>query len=322
MLVLVFCDNSEELLGFSILTLVPSTNVMARKRNSSNKNPADSEVASGRAKVNKVTIDDLAAMSSSDDDGEMPPEESWGSDAKELKARIESGVFDELLSNDHDRDDNESIEEVSLDDESSENDDDASIDALGHIQQQVRKEDNESISSQEDGERSSDDNGEERREEKDLCDDDGEMAESDDEDDDNGGVITESTSKKESILVKNNVSSKAMRFVTELLRSEKRGWAWAETFDVTVKTPLPFGVDAAAGQVSVHDDLKREVAFYDIALEAVIDAKKTCAESNIPFSRPDDFFAEMVKTDGKCQKTVIFRFFMGSISLLLRDHFP
>ncbi|OEU16528.1 eukaryotic rRNA processing, partial [Fragilariopsis cylindrus CCMP1102] len=49
--------------------------------------------------------------------------------------------------------------------------------------------------------------------------------------------------------------------------------------------------------LDIHDDLKREVAFYNTALEAVNLARPKCQEFGIPFSRPEDFFVEMVKTD-------------------------
>ena len=51
--------------------------------------------------------------------------------------------------------------------------------------------------------------------------------------------------------------------------------------------------------VDVHDDLKREVAFYDNAMEAVRIARKQCEHAGIPFTRPEDFFAEMIKSDGE-----------------------
>jgi len=51
--------------------------------------------------------------------------------------------------------------------------------------------------------------------------------------------------------------------------------------------------------IEVHDDLKREVAFYNLALEAVHAARQQCETLGMPFTRPEDFFAEMVKTDGK-----------------------
>ncbi|EKX43513.1 hypothetical protein GUITHDRAFT_45163, partial [Guillardia theta CCMP2712] len=47
----------------------------------------------------------------------------------------------------------------------------------------------------------------------------------------------------------------------------------------------------------VNDDLKRELAFYDIALAGVKDCQEMCKSSGIPYERPKDFYAEMVKTD-------------------------
>ena len=95
-------------------------------------------------------------------------------------------------------------------------------------------------------------------------------------------------------------SDKALVAVLEEMTSAKRGMPWAETFDVIPADPLPFGgISKQGSPLDVHDDLKREVAFYDIALESVKEARKRCNDAGIPFSRPDDFFAEMVKTDGK-----------------------
>lgn len=91
---------------------------------------------------------------------------------------------------------------------------------------------------------------------------------------------------------------KGLRSVTANLMADKARLPWAEKFDIIPETPLPFGRETEDGQViNVHDDLKREVAFYNMALEAVHDGRNKCADSNIPFSRPEDFFAEMVKTD-------------------------
>jgi len=91
---------------------------------------------------------------------------------------------------------------------------------------------------------------------------------------------------------------KGLRSVTANLMADKARLPWSETFDIIPSTPLPFGREGDDGQViSVHDDLKREVAFYNMALEAVHDGRNKCADCNIPFSRPEDFFAEMVKTD-------------------------
>ena len=95
------------------------------------------------------------------------------------------------------------------------------------------------------------------------------------------------------------VAKKALQIVANELVSAKKAMPWPERMDVVSPTPLPFGKKNEEGEIiQIHDDLKREVIFYNMALEAVHEARGKCEESNIPFSRPEDFFAEMVKTDG------------------------
>jgi rRNA-processing protein EBP2 len=47
----------------------------------------------------------------------------------------------------------------------------------------------------------------------------------------------------------------------------------------------------------VSDDLNRELAFYKQALDAVTEARALLKKEGAPFSRPTDYFAEMVKAD-------------------------
>jgi len=117
-----------------------------------------------------------------------------------------------------------------------------------------------------------------------------EMEGSDHEDDESDD--DDSDSDQEEVEIKND---KALAAVLEEITASKRGMPWAETFDVIPSEPLPF----AESPLDVHDDLKREVAFYNVALEAVKEARNRCNDAGVLFSRPDDFFAEMVKTDGK-----------------------
>lgn len=54
-----------------------------------------------------------------------------------------------------------------------------------------------------------------------------------------------------------------------------------------------------------HDDLTRELEFYRIARDAAVQARQLLKKESIPFSRPNDYFAEMVKSDehmGKVKK--------------------
>lgn len=47
----------------------------------------------------------------------------------------------------------------------------------------------------------------------------------------------------------------------------------------------------------VNDDLNRELAFYRQALDASVEARHLLTKEGVPFTRPTDYFAEMVKTD-------------------------
>lgn len=58
----------------------------------------------------------------------------------------------------------------------------------------------------------------------------------------------------------------------------------------------------------VEDDLNRELAFYKQSLAAVKDARAKLKQEGVPFSRPADYFAEMVKSDehmGKIKQKLI-----------------
>ncbi|KAJ9096075.1 hypothetical protein QFC21_005440 [Naganishia friedmannii] len=68
---------------------------------------------------------------------------------------------------------------------------------------------------------------------------------------------------------------------------------------------LPFGEHLTLtshedhSEVDPSDDLKRELAFYKQALSVVDKAKKLCQKSDIPFTRPTDYYAEMIKSDAQ-----------------------
>mmetsp|Transcript_16993 Transcript_16993/g.40545 ORF Transcript_16993/g.40545 Transcript_16993/m.40545 type:complete len:289 (-) Transcript_16993:18-884(-) len=64
---------------------------------------------------------------------------------------------------------------------------------------------------------------------------------------------------------------------------------WEETQAVT--TGKPEQID------EVEDDLQRELAFYNQALEAAKEAVANFQDSSINWRRPDDYYAEMVKSD-------------------------
>lgn len=64
---------------------------------------------------------------------------------------------------------------------------------------------------------------------------------------------------------------------------------WAETLAITSDEPTEV--------TDVDDDLERELAFYNQALAAAKSAVSKFEEAEIPWSRPTDYYAEMVKSD-------------------------
>ncbi|PON78123.1 Eukaryotic rRNA processing [Parasponia andersonii] len=55
-------------------------------------------------------------------------------------------------------------------------------------------------------------------------------------------------------------------------------------------------------QVDVNDDLARELAFYNQALEGTKKAFEKLQSMGLPFLRPADYYAEMLKTDSHMEK--------------------
>jgi rRNA-processing protein EBP2 len=51
-----------------------------------------------------------------------------------------------------------------------------------------------------------------------------------------------------------------------------------------------------------NDDLNRELAFYKVCQAAAIEARGLLKKEGIPFTRPGDYFAEMVKNDEHMDK--------------------
>ncbi|KAJ2344237.1 RRNA processing protein, partial [Coemansia sp. RSA 2618] len=64
---------------------------------------------------------------------------------------------------------------------------------------------------------------------------------------------------------------------------------WIQRCDITSSAPIV--VD------KTEDDLDRELKFYQQGLEAAIQGKQEVLNAGVPFARPDDYFAEMVKSD-------------------------
>ncbi|PNS18922.1 hypothetical protein CAC42_6017 [Sphaceloma murrayae] len=83
---------------------------------------------------------------------------------------------------------------------------------------------------------------------------------------------------------------------------------------IALPSSLPFSAVQAVTSATpieikdVEDDLSRELAFYKQSLEAVTQARALLKKEGVPFSRPADYFAEMIKSDehmGKIKKKLI-----------------
>ncbi|KAG8631412.1 hypothetical protein KVT40_000552 [Elsinoe batatas] len=83
---------------------------------------------------------------------------------------------------------------------------------------------------------------------------------------------------------------------------------------IALPASLPFSatqavVSSAATTIAdIEDDLGRELAFYKQSLEAVTQARSLLKKEGVLFSRPADYFAEMVKSDehmGKIKKKLV-----------------
>ncbi|KAI8092567.1 putative rRNA-processing protein ebp2 [Halteromyces radiatus] len=82
----------------------------------------------------------------------------------------------------------------------------------------------------------------------------------------------------------------ALRRLTDKLRL--KDLPWIETMQVTSTKPIEIKQDDNQDQ-----DMARELAFYQQALEAARIARDKFKELDVPFSRPDDYYAEMLKSD-------------------------
>lgn len=250
-----------------------------------------------------ITWDDIAAMSDSDDEGGVDNAAlESNTKAKTLKQSITKNISSMLASLKKSvgtGDDDEEFEEAVLDGSSSEEGDDEKV-------EDDEKAEPAAESANEEGD---DEKAEENEpsfidqiKNKTAVDEDGDSDNSD-SDSDSDDEDTKQNKKKIEKYTKlennNSMNSKALIVVAAELNALHSKVPWGETFAIVAPTPLPFGQngDPEENPLDIHDDLKREVAFYNTALEAVNLARPKLKAAGIPFTRPDDFFAEMVKTD-------------------------
>ncbi|KAF8787198.1 putative rRNA-processing protein EBP2 like protein [Argiope bruennichi] len=90
----------------------------------------------------------------------------------------------------------------------------------------------------------------------------------------------------------------------EKLKDIQLNMNWIEKLDITVKssTESEDSDKKAAIDTEAEHDFKREMLFYNQALEGVTKAFKKLKKMGIPTKRPDDYFAEMAKSDAHMLK--------------------
>ena len=64
----------------------------------------------------------------------------------------------------------------------------------------------------------------------------------------------------------------------------------------------PLELSAAAKALTINSEIKREVAIYNSTRENVMKGMDILVQAKVPIERPDDFFAEMLKTDEQMKK--------------------
>jgi len=98
---------------------------------------------------------------------------------------------------------------------------------------------------------------------------------------------------------------KATTRVRETINNKDGLLAALKRIQIDTSSSVPFAyhqsvtsvTNTAAGIKSVEDDLERELAFMNQALEAARRARILLRKEGVPFTRPTDYFAETVRSD-------------------------
>lgn len=83
----------------------------------------------------------------------------------------------------------------------------------------------------------------------------------------------------------------------QTLLTIKKNLPWVERLDVTSKPATTHKDLISQSETDVHDDFRRELRFYCQAQATVLEAIPRLHSMSIPTKRPEDFFAQMAKSD-------------------------
>ncbi|TFK52689.1 Ebp2-domain-containing protein [Heliocybe sulcata] len=101
--------------------------------------------------------------------------------------------------------------------------------------------------------------------------------------------VDEDAVPRQKIEVDNKIALERIRDTIKLDPS----LSWTETLSISYPEKI---------EVDVDDDLNRELSFYKQALHAANTARALASQHNLPFTRPSDYFAEMVKSDAHMER--------------------
>ncbi|QRV92349.1 rRNA-processing protein ebp2 [Ceratobasidium sp. AG-Ba] len=102
--------------------------------------------------------------------------------------------------------------------------------------------------------------------------------------------VDEDVVPKQKVVINNELALKRIRETIEL----GKDMPWTETLAFTTSEPLDIP--------NADDDLNRELAIYKQALSTANTARTKFLAAKLPFSRPPDYFAEMVKSDSHMER--------------------
>ncbi|GAV89417.1 Ebp2 domain-containing protein [Cephalotus follicularis] len=119
-----------------------------------------------------------------------------------------------------------------------------------------------------------------------MSDQDGEESESESDEEEEGDV-------KLSEPLKNSIYNRGelLEKLNDISWPENLGWVHKLSIDIDQEK-----------EVDVNDDLARELSFYTQALEGTREAFEKLQSMGLPFLRPPDYYAEMVKSDVHMEK--------------------